>query len=99
MAAEPGIPRGHNSAEGQPLLNEVRRGSPAMSNDYARASKVLQRNRKQLLKVRGVHGLAVGRLADHGGGEGVCLVVYVDSTVDRHALPQEIEGFIVYTIP
>ena len=70
-----------------------------MSNAYTKASKVLMRNRKRLLKIRGVHGVAVGRSADHGGGEGVCLVVYVDSTLDKRALPNEIESFLVSTIP
>ena len=70
-----------------------------MRNAYTKASKVLMRNRKRLLKIQGVHGIAVGRSADHGGDEGVCLVVYVDSTLGKRALPAEIEGFPLYTIP
>ena len=69
------------------------------SNAFKRASEVLERHRERLQEMTGVHGVAVRTAVDHGGDEGVCLVIYVDSTVDRRSLPSEIEGIPVYTIP
>ena len=70
-----------------------------MENTFQKASKILEKHRKHLLKIRGVQGLAVSTAAPRGGAGGPCLVVYVDSTVDRNSLPDEIEGTPVYTIP
>ena len=68
-------------------------------NMFQRASKILEKHRKRLLKIRGVQGLAVSTGAQHRAGAGVCLVVYVDGKVDRNSLPDEIEGLPVHTIP
>lgn len=97
-AAEPGL-SDRQSSWAQPSSKVGGRDTPAMRNAYEKAARLVRKNRERLLRILGVHGLGVGKSADHGGGEGVCLIVYVDSTVDRRALPDEIEGFPVYTVP